>query len=123
MDRDLSLELTPLTPLPTAMALYYQPDNAALPGYLHTWWQPDFSGYPSVTSQARNVVLVIDVSGSMSGDKIVQTRKAVIACLEALAEGDYFSLVAFDSDVYTFSETMTNSTSTAVQTAIQWVSA
>jgi len=123
MERDLSLELTPLIPLPTAMALYYQPDNVALPGHLHTWWQPDFSSYPSVTSQARNVVLVIDVSGSMSGDKIVQTRKAVIACLEALAEGDYFSLVAFDSDVYTFSETMTNSTSTAVQTAIQWVSA
>jgi Ca-activated chloride channel family protein len=50
----------------------------------------------------RDVTLVIDVSGSMSGNKMVQAREAAKQVLEALSEGDRFRIVDFSTDVRTF---------------------
>ncbi|XP_036414972.1 inter-alpha-trypsin inhibitor heavy chain H3-like isoform X5 [Colossoma macropomum] len=47
----------------------------------------------------KNVVLVIDRSGSMSGRKIEQTREALLKILGDLAEEDYFGLIIFDGQV------------------------
>lgn len=121
MDQDVTLSLQPTTPLSKATSVFYQPDNMTLPGHLHVWWQPDFAGYPEVSAQSRNVVFVMDVSGSMSGEKIQQMQKAVITCLDALSEGDYFGLVAFDNDFYVFRDTMSSLADR--QLASQWVMA
>jgi len=43
--------------------------------------------------------LIIDRSGSMSGEKIVQARDAATYIVENLNEGDYFNIVDFSSDV------------------------
>lgn len=43
--------------------------------------------------------LVIDRSGSMSGDKIVQARNAASYIVNHLNEGDKFNLVSFSSDI------------------------
>ena len=48
---------------------------------------------------ARQVVLVIDRSGSMQGAPLDQARRSVEACLGVLAESDRFGLVAFDDQV------------------------
>lgn len=45
---------------------------------------------------AKNVVFVIDVSGSMSGLKIAQTRQAMVAILNQLREGDSFNIILFN---------------------------
>jgi len=47
---------------------------------------------------AKNVVFVIDISGSMSGQKIVQTRQAMFAILSQLRAGDSFNIVLFNGD-------------------------
>jgi Ca-activated chloride channel family protein len=47
----------------------------------------------------RRAVIVLDRSGSMEGAAITQARKAIKACLRALAEADSFGLVAFDDRV------------------------
>lgn len=47
---------------------------------------------------AKNVVFVIDVSGSMSGQKIAQTRQAMFAILDQLRAGDSFNIVLFNGD-------------------------
>ncbi|XP_077385541.1 inter-alpha-trypsin inhibitor heavy chain H4-like isoform X4 [Festucalex cinctus] len=47
----------------------------------------------------KNVVFVIDKSGSMHGKKIEQTRTALIHILNDLAEDDFFGLITFDSSV------------------------
>ncbi|XP_077385743.1 inter-alpha-trypsin inhibitor heavy chain H3-like isoform X2 [Festucalex cinctus] len=47
----------------------------------------------------KNVVFVIDKSGSMNGEKIEQTRTALIHILNDLAEDDFFGLITFDSSV------------------------
>ncbi|MGK4006323.1 VIT domain-containing protein [Sorangium sp. So ce1036] len=46
----------------------------------------------------RDVVFVVDVSGSMEGESIEQARRALRLCLRHLAEGDRFGVIAFSSD-------------------------
>ncbi|KAM4722829.1 inter-alpha-trypsin inhibitor heavy chain H3-like [Rhinophrynus dorsalis] len=45
----------------------------------------------------KRVVFVIDVSGSMSGRKIQQTREALLRILDDLHPDDYFNLIIFSS--------------------------
>ncbi|XP_044029407.1 inter-alpha-trypsin inhibitor heavy chain H3-like isoform X2 [Siniperca chuatsi] len=48
----------------------------------------------------KNVVFVIDQSGSMHGRKIQQTRIALIHILNDLAEDDFFGLITFDGNIF-----------------------
>lgn len=48
-----------------------------------------------------NLSLVLDRSGSMSGEKIQQAKNAAIEAVRRLAADDIFSLVAFDNNVDT----------------------
>ncbi|XP_072025346.1 inter-alpha-trypsin inhibitor heavy chain H3-like [Amphiura filiformis] len=50
----------------------------------------------------KHVVFVIDVSGSMQGTKIQQTRKAMLTILDQLRKGDTFNIVTFSSGVTTW---------------------
>ena len=45
---------------------------------------------------AKNVVFVIDISGSMSGQKIAQTRQAMFTILSQLRASDSFNIVLFN---------------------------
>lgn len=47
----------------------------------------------------RDVVLVVDTSGSMAGEKIEQVRRALAHMIEALGDGDRFNIVAYSTDV------------------------
>ncbi|XP_062842870.1 inter-alpha-trypsin inhibitor heavy chain H3-like [Trichomycterus rosablanca] len=47
----------------------------------------------------KNVVFVIDRSGSMSGRKMEQTRLALLKILGDLSTDDYFGLITFDSEI------------------------
>ena len=47
----------------------------------------------------KNIVFVIDISGSMTGRKIEQTREAMLAVLLQLREGDFFKIVLFHTDL------------------------
>ena len=59
---------------------------------------------PAVRAAAtpRDVVFVIDVSGSMRGDKLAQAQAAGRQLLATLDERDRFRVVAFSSDVRSF---------------------
>lgn len=48
---------------------------------------------------ARDLVLVVDVSGSMQGQKMEQARKAARFVVDNLHEGDRFNLIAFSTGV------------------------
>ncbi|XP_041638858.1 inter-alpha-trypsin inhibitor heavy chain H3-like isoform X4 [Cheilinus undulatus] len=48
----------------------------------------------------KNVIFVIDQSGSMRGRKIQQTRIALIHILNDLAEDDFFGLITFDGSIF-----------------------
>lgn len=51
---------------------------------------------------ARDLVLVLDTSGSMAGEKIAQAKAALRYCLQRLGERDRFGLVTFSSEVRLF---------------------
>ncbi len=52
---------------------------------------------PATESVAREVVFLIDRSGSMSGESIEQAKNALLLCLRSLRAGDSFNVVSFGS--------------------------
>jgi Ca-activated chloride channel family protein len=62
--------------------------------------------FGETSAAPRNVVFVLDRSGSMGGAPIGQAKKALAACLGALAAGDEFGIVAFDNQVEMFGSAM-----------------
>jgi Ca-activated chloride channel homolog len=69
----------------------------------------------------RDVVAVLDVSGSMSGEKIVQARAALEQLIGTLRTGDRMRLVAFSSGVRRFASEWTEVTGETRQRAAEWV--
>lgn len=65
----------------------------------------------------RDLTLVVDVSGSMSGDKMEQARAALIQALSTLRARDRFRLIAFSNGVRHFREGFTPATAEAVADA------
>uniref|UniRef100_A0A3B3ZEV5 Uncharacterized protein n=1 Tax=Periophthalmus magnuspinnatus TaxID=409849 RepID=A0A3B3ZEV5_9GOBI len=65
----------------------------------------------------KNVVFVIDQSGSMHGRKMQQTRIALIHILSDLAEDDFFGLITFDSDIFHWKRELVQATSINIEQA------
>lgn len=79
---------------------------------------------PPATAAAatpRDVTFVIDVSGSMSGEKLRQAQAAGRQLLNSLGRGDRFRLVAFASDVNDFAEGWSAATPEALRRAGAWL--
>jgi hypothetical protein len=57
------------------------------------------SSPPGTTAGPRDVVFVLDRSGSMEGWKMVAARRAVARMIDTLGDADRFSVLAFDSTV------------------------
>jgi len=69
----------------------------------------------------RDVVAVLDVSGSMSGEKIAQAQAALIQVLGTLRTGDRFRLVAFSNGVRRYRAEWTALTPESRRDAESWV--
>ncbi len=60
--------------------------------------------YGQQTIISKDIVFVIDSSGSMSGEKISQAKDAMEFCVSNLNDGDRFNVVSFNSYVEKFSD-------------------
>lgn len=69
---------------------------------------------------AKNVVLVLDSSGSMSGVKIRQVKDAARFIVRHLGREDRFSLIDFDDVVTAFSQTLVQATGESIEQAIRF---
>ena len=78
-------------------------------------------GTADAAALRRDLVAVIDVSGSMSGEKIAQARAALIQLLGSMREGDRFRLVAFSGGVRRYSENWTEVTPQNRRDAEAWI--
>uniref|UniRef100_A0A3Q1EED8 Inter-alpha-trypsin inhibitor heavy chain H3 n=1 Tax=Acanthochromis polyacanthus TaxID=80966 RepID=A0A3Q1EED8_9TELE len=83
--------------------------------FVHFFAPPDLPRVP------KNVVFVIDRSGSMSGIKMQQTREAMLAILKDLHEEDYFALIPFDSSIEPWKESLIKATKGNVAEAMAYV--
>lgn len=71
----------------------------------------------------RDVVFVIDISGSMHGAKLLAAQRALIAALHALMPGDRFQLLAFDDRLERFAADFTPYDDSSLARADRWVAA
>ncbi|XP_040889346.1 inter-alpha-trypsin inhibitor heavy chain H3-like [Toxotes jaculatrix] len=83
--------------------------------FVHFFAPPDLPRVP------KNVVFVIDVSGSMSGKKIAQTREALLTILQDLHEEDHFALIKFDHTIREWRNSLSKATKENVAEAMVYV--
>jgi Ca-activated chloride channel homolog len=69
----------------------------------------------------KDVVFVVDVSGSMAGDSIEQARSAMRLCLRHLAEGDRFQIIAFSNQFTMFESGLVPFNQRTLEMADRWV--
>jgi Ca-activated chloride channel homolog len=72
-------------------------------------------------AQPRDITVVMDVSGSMSGEKMIQARAALHQLLGSLARDDRFRLLSFSSAVRMFSQDWTDARGNGVERAQGWI--
>jgi Ca-activated chloride channel homolog len=72
-------------------------------------------------SVPRDVTAVIDVSGSMSGDKMQQARAALRQLISTLDSRDRFRLIAFSNSVRSYRPAWTMATTNELQRAGEWI--
>jgi uncharacterized protein YegL len=69
-------------------------DVQVLDGYFVHFFAPE-----SLTTLPKHVVFVLDISGSMYGEKLQQTKDAMVTILDDLTEKDHFNVLTFSDDV------------------------
>ncbi|MEB3186841.1 MAG: VIT domain-containing protein [bacterium] len=98
LDRDLVLELAGL---PGQGLAWVDTEVVAGQGTFTALVVPDLAGHLEGPRQPIEVVFLLDRSGSMGGDPIVEARRALQLSLRQLRAGDRFSVIAFDNDLET----------------------
>jgi Ca-activated chloride channel family protein len=88
------------------------------PGYFMLTVVP---GPAEQTVLARDVTVVLDVSGSMSGSKLDQAKGALAQLLGSLRASDRFRLASFSGSVTTYRSGWAPATASAVRDARRWV--
>lgn len=73
------------------------------------------------TTLPRDITAVVDVSGSMSGEKLEQAKAALRQLTASLSRNDRFRLIAFSSRVAPYREGWTRAASGEVDAARQWI--
>lgn len=69
----------------------------------------------------KDVVFVIDISGSVRGKLLEDAKNALSTALHKLDPKDSFSILAFNSEVFQYSTSMVLATSEAIKGAIEWI--
>jgi Ca-activated chloride channel homolog len=78
-------------------------------------------GRAETRSVRRDLVAVLDVSGSMSGDKLDQAKAALVQLLGTLRSGDRFRVVTFGSGVRRYAGGWTEASGDNLRSAQEWV--
>ncbi|KAF6312956.1 inter-alpha-trypsin inhibitor heavy chain 3 [Rhinolophus ferrumequinum] len=85
-------------------------------GYFVHFFAPQ--GLPVVP---KNIVFVIDVSGSMQGRKMEQTKDALLKILDDMKEDDFLNFILFSGDVTIWKENLVQATPENIQEAREFV--
>jgi Ca-activated chloride channel homolog len=93
----------------------------ALHGLL-TVFPPAQDSVTNWVSPARDVVFLVDTSGSMDGDSIGQAKAGLKRCLGMLRPEDCFTIVRFSSDFSSFTPDLRPATPSRVEAGREYVS-
>lgn len=118
-DHDLELTWQPeKTKLPEALLFS---ESAAGEQHLLLMLMPPGTTIPTADLPSRDLVLIIDTSGSMHGTSMEQARQAVLLALDGLRPGDRFNVVQFNSETEALFPSSVPATVENRRTAIAWV--
>ena len=78
---------------------------------------------PDVEVIEKNFILVVDRSGSMGGNKIVQARQAASFIVQHLNPGDHFNVIDFDDQITLFAPNLVPYNVTTQNNALGFISA
>jgi Ca-activated chloride channel family protein len=118
---------------PADFQLFYESSRQEIGASLFTYWPTaDEDGYymlllnpaPSDLEQKslpKDIVLVLDRSGSMAGEKIVQARTAVRYVIERLNPFDRFNIVSYNDHSEACFEQLSSRSSRALEQAHDYV--
>jgi len=113
------------------LRLYYTVSQNAVGTHLLTYKERGEDGFfmllaaPSVDVETdvlpKNVVFVLDRSGSMSGEKIEQARDALTFCVNQLNEEDTFEIITFSDNIRSFGDELQEADSSTVREARRFI--
>jgi Ca-activated chloride channel homolog len=106
--------------------------QASVSGSCSALVAPDLDGWVAQASfcpeiqgsgqhERRSIKILVDCSGSMSGDSIAQAREALNRILDSLHEDDLFDVLAFGNDCRALFDKETPVSETAISQAKQFV--
>lgn len=96
------------------------PDGAT---FLAVTFVPEFDETVTQDSPPMETIFVLDCSGSMQGDSIVQARRALELCLRSLSAQDTFNICRFGSTFEMFASEPVSYTQETLRQAIAYVRA
>jgi Ca-activated chloride channel homolog len=91
-------------------------------GYVSLLISPKFS-IAKEYQVPRDMILVLDTSGSMRGPKMDQARNALKYCLKNLTSKDRFALINFATTVNRYRDKLHEATTENIEHATKWVEA
>jgi Ca-activated chloride channel family protein len=111
--------------------LYYAPGDAEVGASVLAHREGGEDGYlllvltPPAAAESspepKEVIFVVDVSGSMAGDKIEQVREAASYCLNRLGPGDRFNIIPFNEQPTLFRDETVPATKDNVNAGLAFV--
>ncbi len=76
--------------------LSYKKSTPRSDGYFLLNLSPGFAQKETISE--KDITFVLDVSGSMAGEKLKQAKKALLFCIENLNPGDRFEIIRFSTE-------------------------
>ncbi|VVB84884.1 Vault protein inter-alpha-trypsin domain protein [uncultured archaeon] len=101
-DKDLTVVYTTNNPPLDGDMLFY---NMGGQGYMMHVFSPNETEL-GTTALSKDIIFVVDKSGSMSGEKITQVKSVFTKIISDLPPDDYFNVIFFDTEMRTYSNTL-----------------
>jgi Ca-activated chloride channel family protein len=112
LDRDFVVRFAPSVPSDASVRAYTDGQ------YTLAIVNPPAADAPRVS---RDVVILVDVSGSMAGAKLEAARRAVSSVVHGLEKGDRFRLIAFESSVHAHTSDFLAFNQASLKKADRWI--
>ncbi|OGC24897.1 hypothetical protein A2291_02005 [candidate division WOR-1 bacterium RIFOXYB2_FULL_42_35] len=110
--------------------LYYTVSDQDIGLSLQTYQQNSEDGYFMMLlspgqlkskASAKDLIFVLDTSGSMSGEKIRQAKEALRFCLSKLNSDDRFSVIGFETNINIYKQSLVSANDNNINKALEFV--
>ncbi|MBU0533689.1 MAG: VWA domain-containing protein [Candidatus Omnitrophica bacterium] len=69
----------------------------------------------------KDIIFVLDTSGSMSGEKIKQAKEALKFCINSLSKGDKFNILSFATGVNKYKDSLVSVNNKSINEALDFI--